>query len=124
MTSSVHIETSGGGPRTFVALHGWGGSHRTFHPLLPFLPADVTLHAIDCPGYGRSATPQWTREAYREAIAAAIDTIDAESFVLVGNCSGAIFGLDAVMQRHSARIERLVLYDPFAYTPVVLPTLS
>lgn len=106
----------GDGPRAFFAVHGWGGSHRTFDPLLPYLPPDATLWAPDCPGYGQSSSPEWTRAAYRQALLQAIDAVPAERFTFVGNCSGAILGLDALLERRE-RIERIVLLDPFAYLP-------
>jgi len=42
-----------------------------------------------------------------------------ESFTLVGNCSGALIGLAALEARPhlQARVERMVLIDPFAFTP-------
>lgn len=42
-----------------------------------------------------------------------------ESFTLVGNCSGALIGLAALEARPhlQSRVERMVLIDPFAFTP-------
>jgi pimeloyl-ACP methyl ester carboxylesterase len=107
----------GDGPRAFLGLHGWGGSHTTFAPLLAHLPPDVSLFAPDLPGYGGApAPPEVSRAALVEAVVAAAEAVPAARFTLLGNCSGAILGLCAA-KRLAARLERLVLVDPFAYMP-------
>jgi pimeloyl-ACP methyl ester carboxylesterase len=111
------IVRTGDGPKAWVGFHGWGGSRATWTPILPWLPEDASLHAVELPGFG--ATPglaTWSVDALRASVIAAIDAIPHERFTLVGNCSGAIFGLLGAMERPH-RIERVVLIDPFAYVP-------
>jgi pimeloyl-ACP methyl ester carboxylesterase len=99
-----------------LALHGWGGSHRTFEPLLPWLPADVTLIAPDLPGYGATpAVRQWTAEVVTEPL---VELVRAQPgpVTLLGNCSGAILGLLTAL-RSPESFSRVVLIDPFARTP-------
>lgn len=110
----------GEGRRVFLGLHGWGGDHRTFAPLVPFLPADARLYRVDLPGYGRSKPPaRWDLESLVAEIVAEVDSIPEERLTIIGNCSGALLGLLAVVRaKHlEVRIERLVLIDPFAYVP-------
>ena len=109
-------KTWGSGEHVILAIHGWGGGWQTYEPLLAHLPPNATLHAVDLPGYGNTAPPKaWTLEAMGDAVCDAIDHIDGD-ITLVGNCSGAIFGMLGVLRRPE-RFERLVLIDPFAYFP-------
>jgi pimeloyl-ACP methyl ester carboxylesterase len=115
--SSLHVHTWGSGPRIVLGLHGWGGSHLTFVPLAPHLPPDVQLVAPDLPGYGRSAPlSTWTVDAYTAPIVELLDSLPPGPITLLGNCSGAIFGLLAGLKR-PGRLQRLVLIDPFSYVP-------
>ena len=113
----MHFERSGAGGRIFVALHGWGGNYLTYAPLVPFLPAAASLFAADLPGYGRS--PKASAASADElggVITQAIERVTPGPITLVGNCSGAIFACLAAASL-GARVERLVLIDPFAFVP-------
>jgi len=113
----VFIKKEGEGPRIYVGLHGWSGDHRTFDPVLRHLPSDATFISFDLPGCGRSEKPlEWTLEALAHEIADGISSAGHSGITLVGNCSGAILGLLAA-PRLGEKLERLVLIDPFAYTP-------
>ncbi|MBM3265617.1 MAG: alpha/beta fold hydrolase [candidate division Zixibacteria bacterium] len=113
----MHVARYGTGSRVFVGFHGWTGSHRTYAPLSPFLPAHFTLYAPDLPGCGKSGKPSvWTSEALVEEIVRHISPVVPETFTLIGNCSGAIVAL-LTAPRLIERIDRLVLIDPFAYMP-------
>lgn len=116
----------GTGERAFFGIHGWSGTHETFAPLLPHLPADARLISIDLPGHGRSPWIEGAGKRQRfdlaqlsGLIAAEMESVEAPTFTLVGNCSGGLFGLAAI--EHSPalldRVERIVLIDPFAFVP-------
>jgi pimeloyl-ACP methyl ester carboxylesterase len=113
----MFVERHGTGPIAYFGLHGWGGGRETFIPLARHVPESATLYAADLPGYGRSPAPDlWDVEVVGEKIADAIAATGARRVTLVGNCSGAIFGLIAA--RHlDDRIARFVLIDPFAFVP-------
>ena len=111
----MHVVRHGAGPRAFVALHGWGGSHLTFAPLAPHLPPDVSLFAVDLPGYGRSPRADGSAEEVAGAVVRTVDAVGAADVTLVGNCSGAIFALLAALG--APRVRRVVLVDPFAFVP-------
>lgn len=53
--SAMHVATHGHGP-PLVLVHGWGMHGGVFAPLLPALAARHTVHVVDLPGHGRSAT--------------------------------------------------------------------
>jgi pimeloyl-ACP methyl ester carboxylesterase len=113
----IHLERHGSGGQVFVALHGWGGSHATWAPLIPFIPAGASLLALDLPGYGRSVPFAAAQaEDVAAAILDAIPSAGTERITVVGNCSGGVFALLGAAAAEN-RIERLVLIDPFAYVP-------
>jgi pimeloyl-ACP methyl ester carboxylesterase len=113
----MYVEKYGSGEHAYFGLHGWGGNHRTFAPLVESLPESVAFYSVDLPGYGRSRAPrEWSLAAIAEEIACAVRSIGAADVTVVGNCSGAIFGLLA--QDHlKRRIKRFILIDPFAFMP-------
>ncbi len=112
----MYIERTGSGEHTFLGLHGWSGDHRTFSPITAALPADVSFFSVDLPGCGRSAPPiQWTLSAIADAIVEAAWKLP-EPITLVGNCSGALLGIEAA-RRLGDRLGRLVLIDIFAVFP-------
>ena len=107
----------GKGPVHLFALHGWGGSHQTFARLAEHLDPRFTLWAADLPGYGASKPMErWELPAYIDRIAALLPLLPEAPLHLLGNCSGAIIGLQASLNRPD-RFARLVLVDPFAFTP-------
>jgi pimeloyl-ACP methyl ester carboxylesterase len=113
----MYVERHGTGDHIFFGLHGWGGDHSTFAPLIKYLPETATIYAADLPGYGRSPAPaEWRLEAIADEVAAAMLATAAPRLTVVGNCSGAIITL-AAAQRITDRIERLILIDPFAFMP-------
>lgn len=113
----MFVQRYGNGPRVFFGLHGWSGDHRTFEPLVRYLPDEVTFYSADLPGCGQSPKPAvWELAALTEVIGAALQKLTADRFTLVGNCSGALLGLLAAPPL-LGRIERFVLIDPFAFVP-------
>jgi pimeloyl-ACP methyl ester carboxylesterase len=113
----MHVHRFGGGPDAFFCLHGWGGSHLTYGPLAPHVPSSAALYAADLPGYGRSAPPStWSAEAIGDHVAEAIVGLGVAPVTLVGNCSGAVFGLIAA-QRRPDLVGRIVMVDAFAFLP-------
>jgi pimeloyl-ACP methyl ester carboxylesterase len=112
----MFVKQYGSGPDVYVGLHGWSGDHRTFDPMLPFLPDRATFYAVDLPGCGESAPPHnWTLADVSREISGALDPC-SRPVTLVGNCIGALFGIHAAMDRPEA-VARLVLIDAFAEWP-------
>jgi pimeloyl-ACP methyl ester carboxylesterase len=116
----VFSKVFGQGERTYFGIHGWSGTHETFLPLLGALPEDAKFISIDLPGHGRSP---WVGhpdlKSIAEQVGREMERVESESFTLVGNCSGALIALAAIESRPGLeeRIERMVLIDPFAFTP-------
>ncbi|NBO64497.1 MAG: alpha/beta fold hydrolase [Acidobacteria bacterium] len=84
------------------------------------LPTYARFISIDLPGHGQSPWPhRASLKTIGDLVAQEMEKIDSPTFTLVGNCSGALIGLFAIESRPElqARIERLVLIDPFAFAP-------
>lgn len=115
MTGPLNITSWGDGKRRVLALHGWGGSHETFLPLVPFVPGSARVVSPDLPGYGSSSLPErWDTEVVAQMV---LDSIDPdESFSVVGNCTGAVIGAE-IAHLSPRSVDRLVVIDPFAYVP-------
>jgi pimeloyl-ACP methyl ester carboxylesterase len=118
----MHVERFGSGKTIYYCLHGWNGDHRTFLPLVSYLPPFATLVAPDLPGCGRSPAPaRWVLEEVTEVIARSIVQEAKGPVVVIGNCSGGLLALGAALLLEeggfSEAICRMVLIDPFAYWP-------
>lgn len=119
----MHITHHGTGDRTYVGVHGWNGSHRTFDPLVPHVTDQVTLYAFDLPGYGRSAPPEdWTVEAVADRVASALDAELSGPIAFVGNCSGAPLSI-FITRRLSTPVDAIYMLEPFAFVPWYLRLL-
>ena len=114
METDMHVEKFGKGETVYFGIHGWGGDHATFIPLLKHLSDLVSFYCADLPGYGKSPAPQhWSLESITSEVIAAIAEINTTGITLVGNCSGAILALLAA-QVSKDRVKRLILIVPFA----------
>ncbi|MFA5891322.1 MAG: alpha/beta hydrolase [Actinomycetota bacterium] len=96
----------------FVLVHGLGGSHANWLPIVPGLARHGTVYAIDLAGFGR--TPPEGRSASVEANVALLNRVLAvlgRPVVLIGNSmGGAISILQAAA--HPDSVAGLVLVDP------------
>jgi pimeloyl-ACP methyl ester carboxylesterase len=116
--------TRGAGP-PLVMVHGGGGDHTRWGPLLPLLEPHVTVHAMDRRGRGASGDhPDYRLEREFEDVAAVVDAVAeaADGPVPVyGHSYGGLCAFGAATL--TASIDRLVLYegwppvDPAAFAP-------
>lgn len=115
MSTPLSVTSWGDGERPVLALHGWGGSHETFLPIVPFVPASSRVISPDLPGYGTSALPeQWETEVVARMV---LDSIDLNArYTVVGNCTGGVIGAE-IAHLSPQSVDRLVMIDPFAYVP-------
>ncbi|MDH7568595.1 MAG: alpha/beta fold hydrolase [Armatimonadota bacterium] len=113
----MYVRVQGSGPRAFLAVHGWAGSHRDYAAIAAALPAGVRFARLDLPGHGRSPAPtSWTPEAIIHPILQAATELHNGPVTLVGFCSGA--GLVALAAHQAPEVvARLVLIEPLFFVP-------
>ena len=115
MTRPLEVKTWGTGSSNYVALHGWGGSHDTFAPLVPMIPESAKIEAPDLPGYGKSAHPEnWQTHEVAEMVGSSVNL--EKPVTIIGNCTGGVIGAE-LAKLAPAQVKRLVMIDPFAYAP-------
>jgi len=115
MIGPLKVKTWGTGSSTYVALHGWGGSHDTFVPLVSMIPSSAQIEAPDLPGYGKSANPEnWQIDEVAEMVGDSVNL--NEPVTIIGNCTGGVIGAE-LAKLVPAQVKRLVMIDPFAYAP-------
>lgn len=98
---------------TIAFLHGLTGQAEIWLPMMPWLPPNLQLLALDLVGRGRSELPEWVSpdnvyDTMVDQALAALDDAGAKRAVLVGSSLGSLIaGLIAL--RHPERVEKLVL---------------
>ncbi|MBI4198911.1 MAG: alpha/beta hydrolase [Chloroflexi bacterium] len=108
-STPIAYEKSGKGP-PLVLVHGTGGDHTRWVPVLPALERHFTVYAVDRRGRGGSGdTPTYAIEREYEDIVAVVDSI-REPVNLLGHSYGALCSLEAALLTRNIR--RLVLYEP------------
>jgi pimeloyl-ACP methyl ester carboxylesterase len=104
--------TSGEGP-PLVLVHGAVADHTRWRPLLPYLEAHATVHAMDRRGRGASGdAPGWEVAREFEDVAAVVDAVAAASGSPVdvyGHSFGGLCAFGAALLTDG--IGRLVLYE-------------
>lgn len=118
---SVIAERWQGDPPTVMALHGWGRTHRDWHPSLGSLPTV----AVDLPGFGMSpppATPQGS-QWYADEVTPLLEKYGP--LVLVGHSFGGRVAAHVAAQ-HPELVRGVVLTGaPLVRTaPPPKPSLS
>ena len=108
-TSQLGYRTVGDGP-DIVFVHGWPLNKETWRNVVPHLPG-FRSHLIDLPGSGDSITPAETPVSLRgsiDAVAAAVDELGLEQFVLAGHDSGGLIAR-FVAEKVIDRVQALIL---------------
>lgn len=92
------FHTSGGGSTPVYAFHGMGSSHLTWlgSPVAE-LSKEVTLVAVDRPGYGDSSDPPacYTYSQWCQDLAQLADALGHKKFAVAGHSSGGPYALAA-----------------------------
>src|SRR5262249_2420038 len=115
LTDCIHYTDSGpavGMDRTFLLLHGLGGSLEFWCAVTPSLAkVDRTL-AIDIPGFGRSQAPRdgLTLESVAQAIIDFCQRMNVENCTVVAHSLGGFIGL-RLAAMEPGLCKRLILVD-------------
>lgn len=113
----VNIETGGTGP-PLLLLHGWGGSSRSFAPLIPALVASFSICVPDLPGFGLSATPPeaWGISDYAGFTRHLLQRVGWQKAHFLGHSHGGRISI-AVAAQTPSWVDRLVLVDSAGIRP-------
>jgi 3-oxoadipate enol-lactonase len=122
--TTLNVVSTGTGT-ALIFLHYWGGSSRTFAPLISTLPSRFRSISIDFRGWGQSSGPQTPYGYSIKDLAIDVETLilklDIVDFVLIGHSMGGkvaqlIGGRGAVKG-----LRGIVLIAPAPPSPLVLP---
>jgi pimeloyl-ACP methyl ester carboxylesterase len=120
--AQLYVEEAGGGTPALVFLHYWGGSTRTWHPVMERLAGDARCVAIDHRGWGRSSAPAagyaiGDLAADAEAV---VEALDLDDYILVGHSMGGKVA-QLLATRRPAGLRGVVLVAPAPAKPVDIP---
>ena len=119
---ALHVREKGTRGPALVFLHYYGGSSRTWTPVIEALPADTHTVAIDLRGWGQSEKPEdgYTLASLADDVEALIKEKGLTEFVLVGHSMGGKVS-QLLASRHPAGLRGLILVAPATPTPLALP---
>jgi pimeloyl-ACP methyl ester carboxylesterase len=111
---SISALVSGTGPEHVVCLHGLGSSKISFFETISALAPDLTVHAIDLPGFGSSTKPARARydaPFFARATLAYLEAAGIDRAHVVGNSMGGRAAIELGL-REPGRIASLSLLCP------------
>lgn len=107
-TSIAYDRTGSGIP--LVLVHGTGGDHTRWAPILPALEQHFSVYTVDRRGRGQSGdSPDYSLEKEFEDIAVVVNSIEGQ-VNLLGHSYGALCALEAALRVTNLR--KLILYEP------------
>jgi pimeloyl-ACP methyl ester carboxylesterase len=118
----LNVRDEGQGEPTLLFLHYWGGSSRTWGPVISDLRTDFRCVAYDHRGWGDSDKPEtgYSIECLAKDAEALIQALGLCRYVLIGHSMGG-----KVAQRLAAKrpegLEALILVAPAPPTPMAVP---
>jgi pimeloyl-ACP methyl ester carboxylesterase len=105
---------SGTGPEHVVCLHGLGSSKISFFETISALAPELTVHAIDLPGFGASAKPArapYDAAFFARATTSYLDAVGLDRVHVVGNSMGGRAAIELGL-REPERVASLSLLCP------------
>ena len=104
---TLHVDQEGEGAVALVFLHYWGGSSRTWGPVIERLSGRHRCVAIDLRGWGRSdrTAVDFSLAAQASDVQAVIAKLGLTGFVLVGHSMGGKIA-QLVASRHPSGLRR------------------
>ena len=105
-----------------IFLHYWGGSARTWSPVMARLPAAIRKLAIDQRGWGgsRATDGQYGLEALADDVTDTVEALGIDRYILVGHSMGGKVA-QIVGGRRPRGLAGLVLVAPAPPTPLQVP---
>lgn len=119
----LHITDHGQGAPALIFLHYWGGSSRTWAPVIAALPEQYRCIAPDLRGWGDSAASPddaYALADFASDIEALIATLKLQNYLLVGHSMGAKVA-QLLASRRPRGLAGVVLVAPAPPTPLAMP---
>jgi pimeloyl-ACP methyl ester carboxylesterase len=120
--ATLHVEDVGDGTPALVFLHYWGGTSRTWHPVIERLSDSVRCVALDQRGWGQSSAPATgyaTGDLAGDAHAVT-SALGLTDYILVGHSMGGKVAQLLASQRPDG-LRGVVLVAPAPAKPVPVP---
>jgi pimeloyl-ACP methyl ester carboxylesterase len=121
-TANLTFTDSGEGEATLIFLHYWGGSARTWAPVIARLEPHARCVALNLRGWGGSSAldGRYGLDAMAEDVTTLISALEPKAFVLVGHSMGGKVA-QMVAKRAPTGLRGLVLVAPAPPTPMKVP---
>ena len=116
---NIHYKEAGVGDKTFILLHGFGGSTFSWREVMDDFAQLGHVIAYDRPAFGLTERPMpedWVENPYGmkanvELLRGLLDEFEIEKAVLVGNSAGGGVSVAFALE-YPERVESLILVDP------------
>lgn len=110
----IYYQVEGRGSPVLVFVHGWCADRTYWDNQVPYFKDKVEVVTIDLAGHGQSGTNRrnWTIEAFGRDVAAVVNQLDLNRFVLIGHSMGGLVIIEAARQL-PGRVIGLVGVDTF-----------
>jgi pimeloyl-ACP methyl ester carboxylesterase len=108
---------AGSGPPVLV-LHGWGAKIEAVDPIIRGLASQLTVTAVDLPGFGETALPPvpWGVAEYADWTRELMDDLGLERPSIVGHSNGGRIAIH-LASHHPERVDKLILVDSAGIRP-------
>jgi pimeloyl-ACP methyl ester carboxylesterase len=108
---------AGSGPPVLV-LHGWGAKIEAVDPIVRGLASQLTVTAVDLPGFGETALPPapWGVADYADWTRELMDVLGLERPSIVGHSNGGRIAIH-LASHHPERVDKLILVDSAGIRP-------
>jgi pimeloyl-ACP methyl ester carboxylesterase len=118
----LNVVDIGHGAPTLVFLHYWGGSSRTWMPVMEHLSDTHRCVAIDFRGWGQSSkdAKDHDLETLASDVLGVVEQLGLEQFFLLGHSMGGKVA-QLVAAGHPQGLQGLILYAPAPPTPMRVP---
>ena len=116
---NIHYKEAGAGEKTFILLHGFGGSTFSWREVMGDFAQQGRVIAYDRPAFGLTERPMpenWVENPYGmkanvELLRGLLDAFGVDKAVLVGNSAGGGVSVAFALE-YPERVESLILVDP------------
>jgi pimeloyl-ACP methyl ester carboxylesterase len=118
----LNVVDIGGGAPALVFLHYWGGSSRTWIPVIEHLSSAHRCVAIDFRGWGQSSkeSDDYSLETLASDVIDVVGKLGLKEFFLLGHSMGGKVA-QLVASRHPHGLRGLILFAPAPPTPLDVP---